>query len=236
MEYFPYTLESKIKIHIDKGKGIPFINSDIQLVATHIMKVRNNYNWNFLMKFLGVTLFTFNGTPDFTQGFKNLKLFNFSRKFWSPSCKNWTGGDLWFAKKNGNFGYWWKNFFKDFGVSKILHESTIGKTLVGTPGFIAPEVLKQNFSVGYSQKADSKKLFFFFFFYHSNFCSVWSYAILLCEVMTFSKPKSSGVPPPLPILKESTKKLQPILNIIQECLQVNPSLRPESAKILFQLS
>lgn len=49
----------------------------------------------------------------------------------------------------------------DLDTAKVLSRTSKAKTIIGTPSFIAPEVLTSGNQTAYSSKADSKFNFFY---------------------------------------------------------------------------
>lgn len=105
----------------------------------------------------------------------------------------------------------------DFGVSKLLEGTDVARTMVGTPGWIAPEVLKNSQS-GYTDKAD-----------------VWSYGMFLNELLTLERPKLTpghSLQPPTNV----ERALLPVVDLMMACVRLMPSQRPSSPDIIFRLS
>jgi len=100
----------------------------------------------------------------------------------------------------------------DFGVSKLLEEGTIGRTLVGTPGYIAPEVRQS--TAGYTEKAD-----------------IFSFGMYLYEVVTLTRPTDKLIYP-----ADFDLSLAPLMQLITECAKPNPQQRPTAANIIYTLT
>jgi len=107
----------------------------------------------------------------------------------------------------------------DFGLARI-QVSTITMTKVGTPRWVAPEVLKDE---RYSEKAD-----------------VYSYGVILWEVATGEIPYGEGTPAMKVIMTVAfqQKLLQvpantpaPYKNLIGDCLVESPERRPSFPEI-----
>lgn len=111
----------------------------------------------------------------------------------------------------------------DFGVSGEITMTHLKRnTFVGTPFWMAPEVITRN-NTGYNEKAD-----------------IWSTGITTIELVTGSPPLSGNNP--LKILFEIPKKKPPILtgidfsenikDFVKYCLIKDPNKRPSSSTLL----
>ena len=121
----------------------------------------------------------------------------------------------------------WETKVADFGISTINPTMTRQMTCVGTPIYMAPEVLRQE---KYSARAD-----------------VYSFGIVLCELFTNRPPYSS---PPFDTMnvavlthhittmhaRPSLDGLHPTLQaLISECLASNPHARPTFVEVTTRL-
>jgi len=122
-------------------------------------------------------------------------------------------------------------YLGDFGVSAALQEAhnsesrELRQTFVGTPCWMAPEVMEQ--MSGYDQKAD-----------------IWSFGVTIIE-MAQGKAPYDGFDPlkvllltlknPAPTLEGSSaaSKFSPELHaVVNACLQKDPTLRPTASELL----
>lgn len=104
--------------------------------------------------------------------------------------------------------------------------------------FIAPELTPlatnqgSQLNISYTEKADSKeekqkKIRLM----NSNFVQqVFGFGCYLYELITLKKPKH-----PI-IIPEGKKQLKPIIDIMNECLLENPTLRIDADKLVYRLS
>jgi hypothetical protein len=120
----------------------------------------------------------------------------------------------------------------DFDVSKILQKGKVAFTQnVGTPGFIAPEVMNSAEShQGHGAEAD-----------------IWSFGMILFELLTLKRPyydvdvfqvftvNASGARPKIP---ESVNQdeMKDLIKIFKQCTNKKPQSRPSTRKIISSLS
>jgi NIMA (never in mitosis gene a)-related kinase 2 len=107
----------------------------------------------------------------------------------------------------------------DFGLSKIIQSHDFASTYVGTPYYMSPEVCGAE---RYSTASD-----------------IWSLGCLIYELCTWSPPFNArshvelfskikmGKYTPLPPVYSSE-----LSKVVSSCLQVNPNLRPDGARLL----
>eukprot|EP00747_Dinoflagellata_sp_TGD_P167074 gnl/TRDRNA2_/TRDRNA2_190899_c0_seq1.p1 gnl/TRDRNA2_/TRDRNA2_190899_c0~~gnl/TRDRNA2_/TRDRNA2_190899_c0_seq1.p1 ORF type:complete len:346 (+),score=79.87 gnl/TRDRNA2_/TRDRNA2_190899_c0_seq1:126-1040(+) len=114
-----------------------------------------------------------------------------------------------------------KVFLSDFGVAAPLRDDKKRQTFVGTPCWMAPEVLEQ--SNGYDYKAD-----------------MWSFGITAIELAYGEAPYQRLHP--LKVMKiiiekepprmDRRKWDTPFVNVVESCLQKDPKKRPTMDEIL----
>lgn len=110
----------------------------------------------------------------------------------------------------------------DFGISKLVHTRHQARTYVGTPGFMAPEVLQGK---PYNTSAD-----------------IWSFGATLYECITLHPPFSdcqwdserdakviAGETPNFDIVDGS---LVSFVAIVKECMSMDPEKRPNAEELL----
>eukprot|EP00002_Diphylleia_rotans_P016406 TRINITY_DN3191_c0_g1_i2.p1 TRINITY_DN3191_c0_g1~~TRINITY_DN3191_c0_g1_i2.p1 ORF type:complete len:994 (-),score=170.42 TRINITY_DN3191_c0_g1_i2:482-3463(-) len=108
----------------------------------------------------------------------------------------------------------------DFGVSKIMGPSAMAKTMVGTPYYLSPEIIKGD---GYDFKSD-----------------IWSLGCILYELCTLNRPFDGDNMFHLManIQKGEYKAMDPMYystplhDLVTSLLQLNPTMRPSSSDIL----
>jgi len=112
----------------------------------------------------------------------------------------------------------------DFDTSKVTSKGTTLLTSIGTTPFMAPEVLHPG-SVGYTIKAD-----------------IFSFGMVLVELITLKPPYSrhpgihaaklvlAGTPPELP--EDLSPSFDPILQLLKECTNYDPSKRPTALQVV----
>lgn len=107
-------------------------------------------------------------------------------------------------------------FLSDFGVSASMRDSKVRQTFVGTPCWMAPEVLEQK--KGYDYKAD-----------------IWSLGISALELANGAAPYHNYHPlkvmkniieQPPPVLSKSAGWSADFVKLVSDCLQKDPTERP----------
>mmetsp|Transcript_8043 Transcript_8043/g.24907 ORF Transcript_8043/g.24907 Transcript_8043/m.24907 type:complete len:539 (-) Transcript_8043:208-1824(-) len=106
----------------------------------------------------------------------------------------------------------------DFDTAKKLTKTTDFKTIIGTPSFMAPEVLNARESGSYSFSAD-----------------IYSFGMIIYELMTLQTP-FDNLPPfkvseciikgERPGLPRLSPKYQPVLLLHRKCTEYDPTARP----------
>ncbi|GAM18546.1 hypothetical protein SAMD00019534_017210 [Acytostelium subglobosum LB1] len=119
----------------------------------------------------------------------------------------------------------------DFDTSKVMTSGVVLKTCIGTPSYMAPEVLDVSLDAnaeGYSLKAD-----------------IWSFAMLVFEIMTLQPPYHQfahlqtiemilkGTPPPL--TTPVSAGLQGLVDLLHQCLELNANKRPSASSVVSKL-
>jgi len=110
----------------------------------------------------------------------------------------------------------------DFDTAKAVKNNTeVPKTIIGTPGYMAPEVYNAQTQGAYTFKAD-----------------VWSFGMVIYELMTLKQPYedvemygvpglvSSGQRPSVPIEREQDLPKE-LLTIFKQCTMLDPNKRPD---------
>jgi len=107
----------------------------------------------------------------------------------------------------------------DFDTSKLVTLQSQAKTTIGTPGYIAPEVLHSRNQTGYSFSAD-----------------IWSFGMILYEIMTLKRPfedsnvfdiSSMTEKGYLPSISPEVEQLYPkMISFWKSCVSINPEERP----------
>lgn len=110
----------------------------------------------------------------------------------------------------------------DFGESKIISKTQKAKTITGTPGWIAPEVLEK----GYTFSAD-----------------MWSFGMILYEMMMLKFPyyehkfasqaTAEGKIPK--ILDKQQQQFTELLPLWEDCVMIDPKKRPTSKQALSRI-
>lgn len=108
----------------------------------------------------------------------------------------------------------------DFGVARILDGKEYAETIIGTPYYLAPEVVLHE---PYSEK-----------------CDIWALGVVIYELITGTVPFkgrtlldvarriTSGEVPPLP------SPTSALANVVREMLQCNPERRPSASQLLLR--
>jgi tRNA A-37 threonylcarbamoyl transferase component Bud32 len=119
----------------------------------------------------------------------------------------------------------WRCKIADFGISRIKPTNTQSMTLVGTPAYMAPEVISQN---KYSEKGD-----------------VYSFGVVLCELYNGKAPYSDMNLFPQQVMYAVVQEgLRPTIDpdcpsalavLIQDCLHADPAKRPDFKEIKLRL-
>ncbi|KAF4752561.1 hypothetical protein FOZ62_006134, partial [Perkinsus olseni] len=118
-----------------------------------------------------------------------------------------------------------KVYLSDFGVSASMRDSRSRQTFVGTPCWMAPEVLEQSKN-GYDYKAD-----------------IWSFGVTALELANGSAPYQNlhplkvmknilENPPPTLERTKSTPWDSSFVKMVADCLQKDPSKRPSVDQLL----
>ena len=116
----------------------------------------------------------------------------------------------------------------DFDTAKKLSKDTVARTCIGTPSFIAPEVLTARERAGdYNFQAD-----------------VYSYGMIIYECLTLKQPYS-GIPPlqismriikgERPELPELPSEYEPFVSLHLRCTEMEPGERPTLNALIKEL-
>ncbi|KAL6073494.1 Ribonuclease inhibitor [Balamuthia mandrillaris] len=107
----------------------------------------------------------------------------------------------------------------DFDTAKALNGYTIARTIIGTPGYMAPEVLAAQETGAYTYKAD-----------------IYSFGMIVYELMTLKRPFEDtphyfvdakviqGQRPPLP--DHLDPSLETVVDLFESCTEREPNNRP----------
>jgi serine/threonine protein kinase len=118
----------------------------------------------------------------------------------------------------------WTCTVADFGIATVNPDKTSYMTCIGTPHYMAPEVLLEN---KYSEKAD-----------------VYSFGIVLAELFTGLKPYAKEDKTPIQLMNSILNdSLRPTVDalplelqqLISNCWNIDPKLRPSFVEILLGL-
>ena len=113
-------------------------------------------------------------------------------------------------------------YLSDFGVSASMRDSKVRQTFVGTPCWMAPEVLEQK--RGYDYKAD-----------------IWSLGITALELANGAAPYHNYHPlkvmkniidQPAPVLSRTAGWSPEFIRFVADCLQKDPTKRPSIRELL----
>eukprot|EP01114_Cavostelium_apophysatum_P015408 TRINITY_DN4185_c0_g1_i1.p1 TRINITY_DN4185_c0_g1~~TRINITY_DN4185_c0_g1_i1.p1 ORF type:complete len:665 (-),score=153.12 TRINITY_DN4185_c0_g1_i1:35-2029(-) len=112
----------------------------------------------------------------------------------------------------------------DFDTAKIVTNIDLPKTTLGTPGYIAPEIMQSKNKQVYTYKAD-----------------IWSFGMVMYELMTLKRPfeefslfemvkmtEQAALPP---IAEDVAGRYAGLIPIWKRCLQHNPYERPTSTEM-----
>jgi NIMA (never in mitosis gene a)-related kinase 2 len=115
----------------------------------------------------------------------------------------------------------------DFGISKLLEHGAQAKTVVGTPGYIPPEVLRRS-----SRDAEP----------YTTAADIYSFGMILFELLALKAPYSeykwdndrcdailSGKIPDLPPLSDEYKGW---VEVFHRCISHDPAQRPRADQLL----
>jgi serine/threonine protein kinase len=111
----------------------------------------------------------------------------------------------------------------DFDSAKLLTRSTSAKTTVGTPAYMAPEVMSSSNKDPYSFKAD-----------------VWSVGMVLFELMTLKMPYEDEDSSRLvgmiaegrrPSVDKIPASFAELISVFKVCTMLNPEERPEMSDV-----
>jgi len=119
----------------------------------------------------------------------------------------------------------WRCKIADFGISRIKPTNTQSMTLVGTPAYMAPEVISQN---KYTEKSDC-----------------YSFGVVLCELYSGKAPYADMNLFPQQVMYAVVQEgLRPTIDsdcpsalavLIQDCLYADPVKRPDFKEIKLRL-
>jgi serine/threonine protein kinase len=110
---------------------------------------------------------------------------------------------------------------------------------------MAPEIYQK---LGHTISVDGSSLDFIFISFHllNSFFSVWSFGMVLVEMLTFKAPYHNvpilqipdmvqkGIIPNVP--ENLPAEMAPIISIVKRCLQLEPSVRPTAAQLVLDFA
>jgi len=114
----------------------------------------------------------------------------------------------------------------DFDTAKKVSTQTVAKTLIGTPNYMAPEVLHSNNESAYSYQAD-----------------IYSFGMVLYELLSLKLPYEgeSSFRIPALVMKGQKPKLadignldssyRPLIHLYEKCASFEPETRPSTSEI-----
>eukprot|EP01121_Diplochlamys_sp_Union-15-3_P019168 TRINITY_DN715_c0_g2_i3.p1 TRINITY_DN715_c0_g2~~TRINITY_DN715_c0_g2_i3.p1 ORF type:complete len:313 (+),score=53.55 TRINITY_DN715_c0_g2_i3:65-1003(+) len=116
----------------------------------------------------------------------------------------------------------------DFDTAKRIGKGQQAKTIIGTPSYMAPEVFNAKQDGYYNYKAD-----------------VWSFGMVLYELITLKQPYEDENPVNIPVLVVEGKRptipddfleeYDPLIQIFKKCTELDPDIRPDVSTIKAQM-
>ena len=139
-------------------------------------------------------------------------------------------------------------FIGDFDSAKIITKNDKPMSVIGTPSFMAPEILACNNETQYSFAADSTlcefmislELLLMYYYYFT----VFSFGMVIYELLALDLPYSElrafdiaetilrGEAPPLPPL---SSEFDCLVDLHKDCIKKNPKERPSSRHLFSRL-